>query len=583
MSTSKYIDKICIVFIVVGIVLCFLFMGSGHLNAITKENVPVYQTTLFDNQTVHQIDIIMDDWDKFIENCESEEYSLCSVIIDGEKYSNVAIRAKGNTSLSNVKSMGSQRYSFKLEFDHYDKNKSYHGLDKLCLNNLIQDNTMMKDYLVYQLMTDFGVDSPLCSYSYITVNGEDWGLYLAVEGIEEAFLERNYGADYGELYKPDSLSFGGGRGNGMGFDMDDFDFEELSEKDFSSFPAKQGMPDIGNNPFGNPPEQSGGMPKMSFGMGSDDVKLKYIDDNISSYANIFDSAKTDITDKDKERLIASLKQLNEYTDINEVVDIEEVIRYFVVHNFVVNGDSYTGSMIHNYYLYEKDGQLSMIPWDYNLAFGTFMGNASSSINDSIDNPVSDLDDRPMFGWIFSNEEYINLYHDTFNEFVEDYLNNGKIQNLIKDTYELIKDYVDKDPTKFCTSEEFETAVNTISSFIELRSEAVKRQLNNDNTAVETDGLNLSDMGSMSMNKGKENSSNSFMSDMGDFNPFEGNNPLPDRGNSFPTKGNNSFPDRGETNFTDMKFAISDISPENNIKAYSYTVLSIACLIAGLLI
>ena len=48
------------------------------------------------------------------------------------------------------------------------------------------------------------------------------------------------------------------------------------------------------------------------------------------------------------------------------MDVDEVIRYFVVHNFVCNFDSYTGSMIHNYYLYEEDGQLSMIPWDYNL-------------------------------------------------------------------------------------------------------------------------------------------------------------------------------------------------------------------------
>ena len=68
----------------------------------------------------------------------------------------------------------------------------------------------MKDYLTYQMMASFGVDSPLCSYVYLTVNGEDWGLYLAVEGVEEAFLERNYGSDYGELYKPDSMSMGGG-------------------------------------------------------------------------------------------------------------------------------------------------------------------------------------------------------------------------------------------------------------------------------------------------------------------------------------------------------------------------------------
>lgn len=67
---------------------------------------------------------------------------------------------------------------------------------------------MMKDYLVYRLMGNFGVASPLCSYVYITVNGEDWGLYLAVEGVEDAFLERNYGKEAGELYKPDSMSFG---------------------------------------------------------------------------------------------------------------------------------------------------------------------------------------------------------------------------------------------------------------------------------------------------------------------------------------------------------------------------------------
>ena len=96
------------------------------------------------------------------------------------------------------------------------------------------------------------------------------------------------------------------------------------------------------------------------GMGSDDVKLKYIDDDADSYSNIFHNAKTDITDTDKERLISALKNLSENADIENTVNVEEVIRYFVVHNFVCNGDSYTGSMIHNYYLYEEDGQLSMI-------------------------------------------------------------------------------------------------------------------------------------------------------------------------------------------------------------------------------
>lgn len=65
---------------------------------------------------------------------------------------------------------------------------------------------------------------------YITVNGEEWGLYLAVEGVEESFLQRNYGKDYGELYKPDSTNMGGGRGNGESFDPDEF----LNEPEFDN-------------------------------------------------------------------------------------------------------------------------------------------------------------------------------------------------------------------------------------------------------------------------------------------------------------------------------------------------------------
>ena len=140
---------------------------------------------------------------------------------------------KGNTSLSSVSQMNSDRYSFKVEFDQYDNSKSYYGLDKLSLNNVIQDNTFMKDYLVYQMMNAFGVSAPLCSYVYITVNGEDWGLYLAVEGVENSFLQRNYGNDYGELYKPDSLSFGGGRGNGKDFDFDKIQGQQ-SDKETSN-------------------------------------------------------------------------------------------------------------------------------------------------------------------------------------------------------------------------------------------------------------------------------------------------------------------------------------------------------------
>ena len=56
--------------------------------------------------------------------------------------------------------------------------------------------------------------------------------------------------------------------------------------------------------------------------------------------------------------------------------------------------------------------------------------------------------------------------------------------------------MEKDPTKFCTAEEFEAGVEALSRFVSLRGEAVSRQLAGDERAVETGDLQLSAMGSM---------------------------------------------------------------------------------------
>ena len=500
MSTHKYVDKLCAAALVLCLLLTFGFMNGEALGIRPAASVMGYETRLFDTEQVHTIDIVMDDWDGFLETCENEEYAQCAVVIDGEAYQNTAIRAKGNTSLTMVSSMDSDRYSFKLEFDHYDSGRTYYGLDKLSLNNIIQDTTYMKDYLTYQMMGAFGVDAPLCSYVYITVNGQDWGLYLAVEGVEDGFLRRNYGSDSGELYKPDSMSFGGGRGNGREFDMKNvMDFSENGA--FPSPPEAQPFDSTQNTSESE--RHRGGGP--GGGMGSDDVKLRYIDDDPDSYSNIFQNAKTDITKADQARLIASLKALSEGERLEGVLDIDEVLRYFVVHNFVRNGDSYTGSMVHNYYLYEEEGRLSMIPWDYNLAYGTFQGgDAGSEVNAPIDTPVSGGDSRPMVDWIFDSQEYTALYHQYFQEFLETVDTAG----LIDTAAELIAPYVEKDPTRFYTYEEFETGVETLRTFCRLRAESIAGQLTGTipstedgqaadaSALVDASSITLSDMGTM---------------------------------------------------------------------------------------
>ena len=540
-----------------------------------------YESLLFDQSRVHTIEITMDDWDGLISDAASEEYRECTIVIDGENLGQVGIRAKGNTSLSSVATLGSTRYSFKVEFNHYVKGKKYHGLDKLSLNNLIQDATMMKDYLAYSLMGKMGVPSSLCSYAQITVNGEPWGLYLAVEGVEDAFLERN-GMTKGELYKPDSMSFGGGRGNGRDFDIENFrtteDAGDSSDTDGQDTAGGEDVQAAGaagasGNPFGggsfSPPEgmpenMPEGMPQMpeggfsfpgggfsgsgdasadqggsfpqqpgsqggdfdfggfggggfggfgfNFGMGSDDVKLVYTDDDPESYSNIFDNAKTGISSRDKLRLIESLKKLNEGEDLDSVVDKDEVITYLAVHNYLCNDDSYTGMMVHNYYLYEEKGKLSILPWDYNLAFGGFSASedATSTVNSPIDSPVSSgtTDSRPLISWIFNDEESLAAYHETYDRFISECVESGWLESEITRVQEMIASYVENDPSAFYSMEEFEKAVDTLKTFCAKRAESVRGQLEgtipsttqgqreNSSALISASEISAADMGKM---------------------------------------------------------------------------------------
>lgn len=571
MLRHKNIDRIACLVLTFTLFLTCGFMGTAAAGWIAPNSQLGYETRLFDQSRVHTIDICMDDWESFLTTCTSETYASCTVMIDGERYGNVAIRGKGNTSLSSVAQYSNDRYSFKIEFDHYQSGKSYYGLDKLCLNNLIQDKTYLKDYIAYTLMNRMGVAAPLCSFVQIRVNGEDWGFYLAVEGIEDGFLKRNYGNRAGELYKPDSLSFGGGRGNGEKFDMNAFaeDLEkqwsgngdnpsnaESADENLalgSTVPKGNDLPEMpdsdGNDnapaiPDGDMPSMPDGadfpfeMPEgmnpsrdlpddFSFekgrnfggGMGSADVKLQYIDDDPDSYANIFDNAKTDIDDQDKVRLIAALKNLSENTAIDDTVDVEQVIRYFVVHNFLCNDDSYTGQMVHNYYLYENQGQLSMIPWDYNLAFGGFsmdnMGGATDTVNTPIDSLVSsgNIADRPMAAWILANERYTQLYHEIYSAWIEDTFESGWFESEINRVIEMIDPYVQGDTNGFFTYEDFTTATKSLKTFCALRTESIRGQLNssipstpetqrqNADTLVDASAISLSDMGEFGMGRG----------------------------------------------------------------------------------
>ena len=197
MIRRKSTEVLAIVLVLVMLVVsCLMPCFAEAAGGIEQQ----YESTLFGTNLI-TVDIQMDadDWQDMLDNALSETYYAADVTINGQTFENVGIRPKGNTSLTQVASSDSDRYSFKIEFDHYQDGQTCWGLDKLVLNNLMSDATYLKEYFVYDMFAF--LDMPASDYAMaeITVNGEPWGIYLALEGVEESFLTRNFGASPGEL------------------------------------------------------------------------------------------------------------------------------------------------------------------------------------------------------------------------------------------------------------------------------------------------------------------------------------------------------------------------------------------------
>ena len=544
MSTSKHFDKICIAVIVLAVIITAVFMNGASLGIQPVSGSSIYEKRLFDTSYVHKIDIVMDNYEEMCALADKNWYE-CQAVIDGEKYANIAIRIKGNPV--KVQAQGGSKYSFKIEFDHKNHLENYHGLDKLDLNNFLGDSTFMKDFMVYETMAAAGVPAPLASYAFVTVNGQDAGLYLAVESVEDAFLLRNFGKNYGNLYKPEceettyemvapagdaagaesSLSGTDESNEVTGLDvtfedpMEHIDPSVLGE-DVLRYRASAGQENIDSEVDSQHTEstESGDSTVSDSGTSTgdstgdenpasyaeaitgtgdvetatintldpdalvamvkpDDIKLIYIDDEPLSYPNIFNNAKQNNSTKDRMRLIKALRIMNMDKDVSAAVDIDEVLAYFAVHNFVVSWNSYTGETAANYYLYEHKGKLSMLPWDYSSAFGTYRSqDAQRIVNYPIDTPLMKglADERPMFDWIMRNPEYVKAYHNKMRELVTSYAREENIAPKIRQIEEMLTPYIERDTHKFTSETAFHKGVSTLIDFWDLRIQSVLGQL-----------------------------------------------------------------------------------------------------------
>ena len=528
---------------------------------------PKYESKLFDRSEPIVVNIIIDDatWDNMIATAEDEVYSACDVEINGKLYENVAIRPKGNSSLTSVQTRGSERFSWRIKFDKYEKKRTCDGLDVLILNNGFKDPGQLREAIAYDMYAFLDADASLYNYAIVYLNGEYFGCYLALECVDESFAERNYGENYGELYKPEIIgknnkdeaaegeaaegeaaegeaaadedassgdSAGGSSGDAAESDAATTpdpnaerpaDGEAASSGDSAGTPstdAEGEMPaapegdaattpdpnaerpaegedaSSGDSAGGSSGDAAGEAPAGdaaaaeeddgSFGGSSGSsvkdneslaMALNYVGDDLADYEGIWESAKFNSDEEDYEQVVEALKNICSGENIEDYLEVDNVLKYFAIQTFIYNHDGLTGTVTHNYYLYEKSGKLNLIPWDMNEAF-TVSGDGSDYVNFPIDTPftVTDLSERSFFMALLADEECLAKYHEYLRQLSEEYALGGAFEETMTSIRAMIDEYVKTDPTMFATYEEYEAAASSLTDAVTLRAQSVLGQL-----------------------------------------------------------------------------------------------------------
>lgn len=414
MNNKKFIAiTLSMLTFLIGIVYIYKISGSEGVDFYSNEYVEKY----FDRDKVMEINIEIDEneLDDMFKNAQSEEFKSANITINGDTYKSVAIRPKGNSSLRAVASTssadeesnteedgsskkGENRFSFKVNFDEYVSGQTMGGLTQLNLNNNYSDPSYMREFLAYSIFEDMGLKTPEMAYAKVSINGKYHGLYLAVESIQEPFLENNFESITGDLYKST-----GAQGGALKYNGDDF-------KNYSSMVVKSDRKSADYSKF------------------TDLLKALESGNELEEHLDV-DSALKYIA------LNTALLNLDSYQGS-------------FAHNYYLYEQNGKFTVV--------PWDLNMAFGGFSMGRGS-----SSDTLISIDEPTTgNIEDRPLVSTLLANEEYKAKYHEYLNEIVEKYLDSDYLENMTNKLYGLISEYVKDDPTAFYTFEEFEKNIKS---------------------------------------------------------------------------------------------------------------------------
>ncbi len=478
--------------------------GSGKVKD-AEDSPPFYQDRVV---TVRLVATKVDE-EYLFENATEEQYIKVDMWYDGELVPDIAVRAKGNSSLMTTAKSASKRYSLKVDLNFFNSARNLHGVKKLCFNNGFSDPTLLREALSYEVFALMGIPSPRTSFVDLWFNDTHLGVYTMVEAIDKTFIGNYFADNSGNLYKPEMPAA----------------FLNWTQADYERQLARFGIEET---------DDEIDLAEINLGGGNLMQILEILEPNITEDepdSLLFPSGtprnprrslieqiglKTNENKADHSNLFRLLDILNNEPDatfpeeIEKVLDVDGALRYIAISALIVHLDNYI-AMGHNYYLYDNNGKFVILPWDLNMAFGTFNYglNRSQLINYYIDEPTGGaMVDRPLVNRLLSYQPYLDAYHGYLEELLDGPFSEARMKSRIDELASLIRPYVQKDDLKFFSNTEFETGLEIdtrgnapgtrprsigLKAFVTERSKSVREQL---------EGTRISSLGNGSGNGGR---------------------------------------------------------------------------------
>ena len=99
---------------------------------------------------------------------------------------NIGVRLKGQATRTNLYG----KAPLKLKFDAFVSGQKFLGLTRMTLNSMVQDPSFIREDTSYRIYRAMGLVAPRTTYSWVTLNNADFGLYMNVESIDAQMLKR---------------------------------------------------------------------------------------------------------------------------------------------------------------------------------------------------------------------------------------------------------------------------------------------------------------------------------------------------------------------------------------------------------